>query len=76
MAYDIIGRLKEQGNQAVLDALALACTEKEKAKGQLHKAFQPSFDAKRVYTLKFLYQKLDYIHHNPLPGSELCCFVI
>jgi REP element-mobilizing transposase RayT len=73
MAYDIIKRLSEQGNHILLDMLALACTEKEKAKGQLHKAFEPSFDAKPVYTLDFLYQKLDYIHHNPVSGKWNLC---
>ena len=36
MAYDFVARLKEQKNQAVLDTLSLGCSEKEKAKGQLH----------------------------------------
>jgi REP element-mobilizing transposase RayT len=73
MAYELIERLKIQGNHALLDTLASACTEKERAKGQLHKAFEPSFDAKPVYTLKFLYQKLDYIHHNPVSGKWNLC---
>jgi REP element-mobilizing transposase RayT len=73
MAYKIIQRLKQQGNHSLLDTLASACTEKEKQKGQLHKAFQPSFDAKSVYTPDFLYQKLDYIHHNPVSGKWSLC---
>ena len=73
MAYAIIDRLKAQGNAVVLNMLASACTDKEKAKGQLHKAFEPSFDAKPVYTLDFLYQKIDYIHHNPVSGKWNLC---
>jgi REP element-mobilizing transposase RayT len=73
MAYEIIERLKKQENHSLLDTLASACTEKEKAKGQLHKAFQPSFDAKTVYTIDFLYQKIDYIHHNPVNGKWNLC---
>ena len=73
MAYDLIERLKVQGNCALLEMLSLACTERERAKGQLHKAFEPSFDAKPIYTLKFLYQKLDYIHHNPVSGKWNLC---
>jgi REP element-mobilizing transposase RayT len=73
MAYDIIKRLNEQNNQPLLNVLSLACTEKEKAKGQLHKAFEVSFDAKSVYSLDFLYQKLDYIHHNPVSGKWNLC---
>jgi REP element-mobilizing transposase RayT len=73
MAYDIIKRLYEQNNQPLLNVLSLACSEKEKAKGQLHKAFEVSFDAKSVYSLDFLYQKLDYIHHNPVSGKWNLC---
>ncbi len=73
VAYEIIERLRNQNEHDVLNILASACTEKEKAKGQLHKAFQPSFDAKSVYTLDFLYQKLDYIHYNPVRGKWSLC---
>ncbi|MGZ3754250.1 MAG: transposase [Mucilaginibacter sp.] len=73
MAYELIRRLEEQGNHTILNILASACTEKEKVKGQLHKAFEPSFDAKPIYTYDFLHQKLDYIHNNPLNGKWNLC---
>jgi REP element-mobilizing transposase RayT len=73
MAYEIIQRLTAQHNHGLLDTLAAACSEKEKAKGQKHKGFEPSFDAKPVYTLDFLHQKLDYIHHNPVSGKWNLC---
>jgi REP element-mobilizing transposase RayT len=73
MAYAIIEHLKEGNQHQLLSTLADACTEKEKAKGQLHKAFEPSFDAKAVYTLDFLHQKLDYIHNNPVSGKWSLC---
>lgn len=69
MAYEFIQRLQRQNEHTLLNTLALACSVKEKAKGQLHKAFEPSFDAKPIYTLGFLNQKLDYIHHNPVSGK-------
>jgi REP element-mobilizing transposase RayT len=69
IAYDFIQRLNSNNDNQLLNALALACTEREKAKGQLHKAFEPSFDAKPVYSIEFLNQKLDYIHHNPVSGK-------
>jgi REP element-mobilizing transposase RayT len=72
-AYDLIELLRDQKQQEIIDRLSAACTEKEKAKGQKHKAFQPSFDAKPIYTLKFLHQKLDYIHHNPVSGKCNLC---
>ncbi len=46
-------------------------TEREKKKGQLHKIFTNSFDAKPVITEHFLLQKINYIHHNPVSGKWL-----
>jgi len=34
----------------------------------LHKVFKDSFDAKPIYT-KFLLQKIEYIHLNPVKGT-------
>lgn len=31
--------------------------------------FQSSFDAKPIFSERFLFQKLDYIHHNPVSGK-------
>ncbi|HTD99074.1 MAG TPA: hypothetical protein VK668_07285 [Mucilaginibacter sp.] len=73
MAYELIKQLELNGNYALLNTLANGCSEKERAKGQKHKVFEPSFDAKPVYTLDFLYQKLDYIHHNPVNGKWNLC---
>lgn len=72
MAYKLVKRLQAV-NPSLLSQLADACTGKEKAKGQLHKVFEPSFDAKPVYNDAFLHQKLDYIHHNPLSGKWNLC---
>src|SRR5690606_21525751 len=69
MAYEIVKRLTENNKYAVLNELHHACSAQEIAKGQKHKVFEPSFDAKPVFTEKFLYQKLDYIHHNPVSGK-------
>jgi REP element-mobilizing transposase RayT len=73
MAYAIIQRLTAQHNNELLFKLAAACSEKEKMKGQKHKVFEPSFDAKPAYTINFLHQKLDYIHHNPVNGKWNLC---
>ncbi len=73
MAYEIVKRLKHANLADVLNQLSAGCSEKEKLKGQLHKVFKPSFDAKTVYTTDFLYQKLDYIHHNPVSGKWNLC---
>jgi hypothetical protein len=73
MAYSIIQRLTDQQNDTLLYKLSMACSAKEIAKGQKHKVFKPSFDAKVVYTIDFLHQKLDYIHHNPVTGKWNLC---
>ncbi len=40
--------------------------KREAKKGQIHKVFEDSFDAKECYSQEFIFQKLDYIHHNPV----------
>jgi len=71
IAYEIVKRL--QHFPSVLVQLANACTAQEKSKGQLHKVFEPSFDAKLVYNYNFFQQKLNYIHHNPVNGKWNLC---
>ncbi len=44
-------------------------TEKERKKKQLHKVFKDFFDAKAIFSEKFLVQKLNYIHYNPVTGK-------
>ncbi len=73
MAYELIATLKEQKQEPILQRLSSACSEKERTKGQKHKAFEPSFDAKPIYTPDFLHQKIDYIHHNPVNGKWNLC---
>jgi len=73
MAYAIIERLESQQNATLLYKLHSACSEKERAKGQKHKVFEVSFEAKEIYSLDFLYQKIDYIHHNPVSGKWSLC---
>jgi len=73
MAYELIKLLKAADQKHVLNQLSSACTSLEISKGQLHKAFEPSFDAKPIYTREFLFQKLDYIHHNPVAGKWTLC---
>ena len=69
MAYEIINRLETKGNTVLLDRLKSLVTEKEKKKGQLHKVFKDSFDAKAIITQPFLLQKVTYIHNNPVSGK-------
>lgn len=69
MVYEIIIRLEANRAIEVLHILSENLTEREKKKGQLHKVFKDSFDAKASYSDKFMKQKMDYIHHNPVSGK-------
>jgi hypothetical protein len=44
-------------------------TERERNKKQLHKVFKDSFDGKPIFSERFLLQKLNYIHYNPVSGK-------
>ncbi len=69
MAYEIVKRLNALEQLALLGHLHTALTTRELRKGQLHRIFEKSFDAKPVFTDDFLYQKILYIHLNPLRGK-------
>ena len=69
MTYEIIKRLTAADDKAMLAQLTASVKEKEWTKGQLHKVFENSFDAKQCVSTDFIYQKLDYIHHNPTSGN-------
>src|SRR6187402_3851402 len=69
MAYEIIKRLERLNREDILSRLIEDITEIESQKGQKHKAFEPSFDAKPIFTEHFLQQKVDYIHFNPVRGK-------
>ena len=69
VAYELINRLKQLNENKILQQLSDGVTEREKKKGQLHKVFKGSFDAKPIYTRKFLLQKINYIHLNPVKGK-------
>ena len=69
MAYEIVNRLQRIQDANILQHLKSAVTAREKKKGQVHKVFKDSFDAKAIYSEKFLMQKLKYIHHNPISGK-------
>ena len=69
MAYDIIDKLKEKGNQNILSKLSAAVTISGKKRGKLHEVFESSFDIKECFTMDFIKQKLNYIHFNPCTGK-------
>lgn len=69
LAYEIIKGLKAQGAETLLGELQAAVKMREAKKGQLHRVFEESFDAKLCYSPGFVQQKLDYLHHNPVKGK-------
>jgi REP element-mobilizing transposase RayT len=69
MAYEIINRLEEQGNQELLNQLASFVNATDRRRGKLHEVFEPSFDWKECMDNKFTEQKLNYIHDNPCRGE-------
>lgn len=69
MAYEIVKRLKEQQDEQLLNQLREGVDMNEAIKNKQHQVFEPSFDCKECFTEKFIKQKLDYIHKNPLRGK-------
>jgi putative transposase len=59
----IVWQYQAEGNQQVLDFLAAAVTRPEK---QEFKVWEDGYNAKDVFTVDFLLQKLEYTHNNPL----------
>lgn len=66
MAYEIIKRPEKDKANNLLDLLHGGVKKREQKKGQIHKVFEESFDAKECYNEEFIFQKLDYIHRNPI----------
>ncbi len=65
MAYGIIQRLELLNEQEILYKLEEGLNTRESEKGQLHRVFEHSFDAKLCESKRFIEQKLNYIHNNP-----------
>lgn len=46
-----------------------AVNESEKQRNKKHEVFEDSFDCKEIITERFVRQKLNYIHKNPVSGK-------
>jgi REP element-mobilizing transposase RayT len=57
--HAILSSSKEDLSAIIRDFKKFTSTQE---KGQLPKVFKDSFDAKPIYTKKFLLQKIEYIH--------------
>lgn len=69
MAYEIIKRLKAQGETKLLTNLELAVSAKDKLQNKKHLVWKYSFDWKDCTSNTFIEQKLNYIHLNPCQGK-------
>ncbi|MFC0773674.1 transposase [Terrimonas alba] len=69
IAYEIINRLKQQGEIKLLHQLNLSVEAKDRERNKKHEVWEDSFDWKECRTHKFMKQKLDYIHNNPCRGK-------
>ncbi|MEO6229572.1 MAG: hypothetical protein ABJB11_21280 [Ferruginibacter sp.] len=66
MAYKIISRLEKNNKKALLGYLAGGVEVTRKRNKKLHEVWALSFDWKDCRNNKFVWQKLDYMHNNPL----------
>ncbi len=66
LACEIAKKLKAKNANDLSDILHAGVKQSERKKGQIHKVFQESFDAKECNSEEFIFQKSDYIHQNPV----------
>ena len=71
ISYDIVKRLKEQNHTDILLQLSNHVNKTDAERKKKHKIFETSFDWKLIYTDKFMFQKMDYIHLNPCRSKLL-----
>jgi REP element-mobilizing transposase RayT len=69
MAYEIVKRLEVINRIDLLTILSENVLPEERIRKKKHRVFIPSSDIKLCYSDKFIIQKLEYIHANPLTGK-------
>jgi hypothetical protein len=69
MAYEIRKRLEDGGHDDLLSIMAAGVRPGDAKRGQRYRVFETSSDVKDCWSPKFLYQKLDYMHNNPVQGK-------
>lgn len=69
MAYEIVKRLKRIERKDLLKIMHDSVDPNEAKKNKIHNVFQPSADIKEILTEKFIRQKLNYMHKNPVSGK-------
>ena len=69
MSYEIIKRLKKLKEHDLLKRMHDSVNPNEIKKKKLHNVFEPLADIKEIVTEKFIRQKLNYMHKNPVSGK-------
>lgn len=69
IAYEIVKRLKTINRIDILTILSENVSPEERTRKKKHRVFEPSSDIKLCFTQKFVVQKLEYIHANPISGK-------
>ncbi len=69
LAYAIVKELQRRKYSGVLSRLQSNLTDHETGRGKKHRVFERSFDAKMCFTDPFFFQKMNYIHRNPVSGK-------
>ena len=73
MAYEIVKRLKQNGEITLLRSLSSNVEAKRKLNKKLHEVWELSFDWKECRGRVFINQKLDYMHGNPCSKKWNLC---
>jgi REP element-mobilizing transposase RayT len=73
MAYEIIERLKANNETQLLEQLANKVETARKQNKKQHEVWELSFDWKDCRSNGFIYQKLDYMHSNPMVKKWTLC---
>ncbi len=66
MAYSLVKKLQQANKKGLIDLLRKSVESKDRARGKKHQVWKAGFDVKPCRTEKFLVQKLNYIHDNPI----------
>ena len=69
MSYELVRRLKKQGEQKILTQCERGVRSSERKRNKLHAIWEDSFDWKFLDSHHLIEQKLDYIHLNPCKGK-------
>jgi REP element-mobilizing transposase RayT len=69
MAYEIIDRLEQNNETALLQILSGNVETSRRQNKKQHDVWELSFDWKDCQSNEFVWQKLDYMHNNPCSGK-------